>query len=167
MPKSNIFVKTESVLFNRLQSILLKVLRKVYLSLVILDSIPWPQLHQGFKDSWKLCFNLCSLKLVKQRRKCIISFVSLWLWQLYKELAELGLIKWTIFFLNVRKLSELRRLGSSLFHSEIVDRKNEFLKKLCFDLKMGRFCTFFFGYWARLTGTKWKIYSGSWFLNIL
>ena len=72
-----------------------------------------------------------------------------------------------IFFLNVRKLSELRRLGSSLFHSEIVDRKNEFLKKLCFDLKMGRLCSFLFGYGARLTGIKWKVYSESWFLNIL
>ena len=43
-----------------------------------------------------------------------------------------------MFFLNVRKLSELGRLGSNLFHSEIVDGKKEFLKKIYFDLKMGK-----------------------------
>ena len=49
LPKSNVCIKTKSVLLNRLQSILLKVLRRVYLSLVnngqwrkkwVVDSIP-------------------------------------------------------------------------------------------------------------------------------
>ena len=34
LPKSNVFVKTKLILFNRVQSILLNVLRRVYLSLV-------------------------------------------------------------------------------------------------------------------------------------
>ena len=53
-----------------------------------------------------------------------------------------GLMKWRIFFLNIDKLSELQMAGSSLFHSEIVEGKKEFLKKLCFTLKMGMSCTF-------------------------
>ena len=112
MPKSNVCVKTKWVLFNRLQSILLKVLRRVYLALVntgqwrkkwVVASIPWPQSHKGFKDSWKLCLNLCSLKLLKPRRSRVISLIPLALWQLYTELA-VGLINWRIFFLNVRNL---------------------------------------------------------------
>ena len=174
MPKTNACVKTKSVLFNRLQSILLSVLRRVYLSLVnngqwrkkwVVDLIPWPQLGKGFKDSWKLCLNLCSLKRLKPRRSRVISLIPLGLWQVYTELAA-GLKNWRIFFLNVRKLLELQKLGSSLFHSEIVDGEKEFLNKLCFDLKMGRLWTFLVAYGAPLTGIKWKRYPGCWFLYI-
>ena len=133
----------KSVLFNRLHSILLKVLRRVYLSLVnngqwrkkwVVDSIPCSQLHKRFNDSWKLCLNLCSLKWFKPRRSHVISLIPLGLWQLYTGLA-VDLINWRIFILNVRKLPELRRLGSNLFHSEIVDRKNE---KIMFWFKNGK-----------------------------
>ena len=51
-------------------------------------------------------------------------------------------MKWRIFFLNINKLSELRMPWSSLFHSNIVEGKKEFLKKLCLTLKMGMLCTF-------------------------
>ena len=64
-----------------------------------------------------------------------------------------GGVNLRIFFLNVSNFSELRRLGSNLFHSEIADGKKEFLKKLCFDLKMGSLCTFLVVYGARLTGS--------------
>ena len=137
MSKSTVCVKTKLVLFNRLQSILLKVLRTVYLSLVnnrqwrkkwVVDSIPWAQLHRGFKDSWKLCLMLYFLKWLKPRRSRVISLMPLGLWQLYTEFA-VGRINWRIFHLNVRKLSELWRLKSNLFLSEIVDGKKEFLKK--------------------------------------
>ena len=50
-------------------------------------------------------------------------------------------MKLGIFLLNIDKLSELRMPGSSLFHSEIVER-NKDLKKLCFTLKMGIMCNF-------------------------
>ena len=40
---------------------------------------------------------------------------------LLKKLKEYGLLKY-------RKISELQRLGSSLFHEEIVEGKKEFLK---------------------------------------
>ena len=114
---------------KRLQSILLKVMMWVYLSLVnnaekkwVVDSIPWQQLDKGVKNSWKICLNLCSLKWVKPKRSHVISLIVLELWQLYTELAA-GLINWRIFFLNVTKLAELRWLGFNLFHSEIVERK--------------------------------------------
>ena len=114
---------------KRLQSILLKVMMWVYLSLVnnaekkwVVDSIPWQQLDKGVKNSWKLYLNLCSLKWVKPKRSHVISLIVLELWQLYTELAA-GLINWRIFFLNVTKLAELRWLGFNLFHSEIVERK--------------------------------------------
>ena len=63
------------------------------------------------------------------------------IWQLLTELGS-GLMNWRIFFLNIDKLSELQRPGSSLFNSKTVERKKEFLKKLCFTLYMRMLCTF-------------------------
>ena len=80
----------------------------------------WPQLHKGYEDS------------LRQSR--VITLILLRLWQLHTT------NNWIIFFLNVRKLSKLRSLGSNLFHSKTADGKNEFLKKVCFVLKMGRLC---------------------------
>ena len=124
----------------------------------VVDSIPWPQLHKGFNDFWKLCLNMCFLKWLIPRRSRVISV------KLYTELAA-SFTSWRIFFLNVRKLSEFRRLGFNLFHSDIVDRKKGFLRQICFDFKMGRLCTFLVAYGARPTGIKWKRYSGCWFLK--
>ena len=120
---------------------------------------PWPQLHKGFNDFWKLCLNMCFLKWLIPRRSCVISV------KLYTELAA-SFTSWRIFFLNVRKLSEFRRLGFNLFHSDTVDRKKRgFETKNGFDLKMGKLCTFLVAYGARPTGIKWKTYSGCWFLK--
>ena len=132
MPKSTYL---RFILFKKLQLILLKKLRRVYLSLVnngecrkkwVVDSMPWPQLHKGFKVFWTLCLNLFPFKWLKPRRSRVIRFSSyfrikipLGLWQLHTELA-FGLIIWRIYFLNVRKRSELWRVGSYLLHSEIV-----------------------------------------------
>ena len=140
---------------------------RVYLSLVnneqyrkkcVVDSIPWPQLHKGFNDFWKLYLNMCFLKWLIPRRSRVTSV------KLCAELAA-SFTSWRIFFLNVRKLSEFRRLGFNLFHSDIVDRKKGFLRQICFGLKMGRLCTFLVPYGARPTGIKWKRYSECWFLK--
>ena len=163
LSKSNFYVKAKSLLFNRLQSILLKVLRRVYLSSVNNGKRRknglWIQFRdhicvKGFKDSWNLCLNLClnSLRWLKPGRSGLISSILLLLWELYTDLTA-GVVNLRIFFLNVSKFSELRRLGSNLFHSEIADGKKEFLKKLCFDLKMESLCTFLVVYGARLTGS--------------
>ena len=135
---------------------------RVYLSLLnneqwrkkwVVDLIPWPQLHKGFKDPWKLCLNLCSLKWFKPTRSRVISFILLGLWKLYTELA-VSHTNWRISFLKVRKFSELRRLVFNLFHLEIEDLEREFLKQLCFDFKIGRLYTFLVMYGAPLTRIK-------------
>ena len=90
----------------------------------IMTTIAW-----GLIESWKLSLNLCSFKWLKQSRSRVISLILLGLWQLQTELGA-GLMDRRIFFLNVDKFSELRRPGCSLFHSEIVKGKKEFLKKL-------------------------------------
>ena len=48
-------------------------------------------------------------------------------------------------FLKSDKPSAFLRPGSSLFHSIIVDGKNEFLKKLWFALRRGMFSGFSLG----------------------
>ena len=101
----------------------------------VVDSIPWPQLQKAIPRN---CLNLCSLKWLKPRWSRVISLIPLGLWQLYTELA-VGLIKWRIFFLNVRRLSELRRLGSNSFHSAIADGKNFFFEEIMFWFKNEEF----------------------------
>ena len=56
------------------------------------------------------------------------------------------------------KLSALLRPGSNLFHSMIVDGKNEVLKKLWSALRRGIFSTFLVGYNVGLIGIKLKRY---------
>ena len=70
------------------------------------------------------------------------------------------------FFRNIDKLSELRMTGISLFHSEIVEGKKEFLKKLCFTLK--RECWIHFlkyerSAWQELNG---KYVEGAYFAKL-
>ena len=107
--------------------------------------------HSYIKDLRILenCLNLCSVKWLKLRKTHVISLIPFGIWYSYTELAT-DLMNWRIFFLNVRKLSQLLRLGSSLFHSEIVvNGKKEFLEETCFDLKVARLCTFLVVYGVR------------------
>ena len=60
--------------------------------------------------------------------------------------------------LKSNKLSAFLRPQSNLFHSMIVDVKNEFLKKLWFVLRRGTFSAFLVGYNVVLTGIKLKRY---------
>ena len=83
----------------------------------------------------------------------IMAVLTLWD---YKQF-ETGLMNWRIFFVNICDVSELWRPGPSLFHSEIEGKK-EFLKKLCFTLKMEMLCTFLKVSDERLTGIKWKTF---------
>ena len=107
--------------------------------------------HSYIKDLRILenCLNLCSVKWLKLRKTRVISLILFGIWYSYTELAA-DLMNWRIFFLNVRKFSQLLRLGSSLFHSEIVvNGKKEFLEEICFDLKVARLCTFLVVYGVR------------------
>ena len=121
------------------------VLRRVRLSVLhmgqwrrkcAVDSISKPQLQNGFKESWKLCLNLCSRKWLKPSRSLVINLIPLGLWQLKRLLAD-GLINFRILFLKILKLLEFLMLWSSLFHSIIVDGKKQFFKKVCLVLKKG------------------------------
>ena len=63
-----------------------------------------------------------------------------------------------ILVLKSDKLSAFLRPGSNLFHSMIVDGKNEFLKKLWFVLRSGMFSAFLVWYNVGLAGIKIKRY---------
>ena len=134
-PNKRVCVKQESLDSNILESMLFKVLRRVcLLSWNIgqwrrkweVDSILEPQLQSGFKQFWKLYLNLCSRKWLNSSRSRVINLIPLRLQQL-KKLFGLGLINLRILSLKILKFSELRSLGSKLFHSMIDDGKKEFL----------------------------------------
>ena len=69
-------------------------------------------------------------------RSRVISLIPLRLHQL-KKLFGLGLINLRTLFLKIPKLSEFRRLESSLFHSMTVNKKKQFFSKLCLISKKG------------------------------
>ena len=46
-----------------------------------------PQEHNGFTQSAKLCLNLCSLRWLRPRRKCVRSPIPIGLWILCMEFA--------------------------------------------------------------------------------
>ena len=118
--------KEEFVNSNNLQSILCKVLRNVYLSLLNIrqwrrkhkvDSISKPQLQIGFKWCLKMRLNLCSHKWLRPMRNLLISLIPKWLSQFE------GLINFRILFLKTTKLFEFWMVESKLFHSVIVKGK--------------------------------------------
>ena len=74
--------------------------------------------------------------MIRLRRNRVINFSAFELWQLNILFGE-GRIKFRTLFLKVLKLPEFLRSGASLFHSAIVDGKNEFLKNLWRNLKNG------------------------------
>ena len=142
--------KEDLVNSSNFQSILFWVLRRVYRSSLNagqwrrkceVDSMSKPQLQTGFKQSWKLCLNLCSRKWLIPTRNLVISLIPFWLLQL-KTLFEEGLINVMKLFLKPTKLFKFWRVGSKLFHSIIVEGKKKFLKKLCLILKLGMLSTF-------------------------
>ena len=63
-----------------------------------------------------------------------------------------------ILVLKSDKLSAFLKPGYNLFHSMIVNGKNEFLKKLWFVLRRGMFSEFLVGCNVRLTRIKLKRY---------
>ena len=87
-----------------------------------------PQKQIGFKQFRKLCLNLWSRRLLKLNLSVVISFIPIGSWQL-KVLLGVGRINCKIFFLKRVRLSELLIILSRLFHSIIVDGKNDVLKK--------------------------------------
>ena len=108
LPKRKVSIKTGSQRSRRLLSMFSMVLKRVRLSVIsvgqwrrkcAVDSISKPQLQNGFKESWKLCLNLCSRKWLKPSRSLVINLIPLGLWQLKRLLAD-GLISFRILFLK-------------------------------------------------------------------
>ena len=91
------------------------------------DSISKSQLQIGFKQSQKLCLNLCSHKWLRPTSSLVISLILLWLSQSKTLFGEV-LINLRILFMKTTKLFEFWRVGSRLFHSMIVEGKKAFLK---------------------------------------
>ena len=134
LPKRSVLIKTGSQRSRKLLSMFVMVLRRVRLSVIYVgqwgrkcavDSISKPQLQNGFKESWKLCFNFWSRKWLKLSGSLVINLIPLGLLQLKRLLAD-GLINFRIFFLKMLKLLEFLMLWSSFFHWIIVGGKKEF-----------------------------------------
>ena len=93
----------------------------------IVDSISLPHSHKRFKVSLKQCLNLCSWRWLRPRRNSVKSLIPRELW-ISKTLLAQGRMKFRSFFLKLLKLDEFLMLRSRLFHSDIAEGKNEFLK---------------------------------------
>ena len=105
------------------------------------DWIPEPQLQSRFKQFWKLFLNLWSRKWFNSSRSPAINLIPLRLEQLKKRFGFV-LINLSIIFLKIPKFSELRGLGSRLFHSMMrTERKNFF--KSCAWCSKEEYCQHF------------------------
>ena len=94
----------------------------------IIVSVSFSQPHNRFRVSWNQCLNFSSQGWLKHRRNLVRSLVPYGLWIL-KILFAQGRIKFGRFLLKFGRFSEFLIFQSSLFHSDIVEGKNEFLKK--------------------------------------
>ena len=117
LPKRRVFIKTGSERSRRLLSIFSMVLRRVHLSVIyvgqwrrkcLADSISKPQLQNVFKESWKLCLNLCSRNWLKPSRSLAINLIPLGLWQLKRLLADELFSFWILLLKYWNCLSFLR-----------------------------------------------------------
>ena len=90
-------------------------------------SVSLPQSHNGVRVTWKHCLNLQLRRW--PRPSCILvkSLIPYGLWIL-KILIAQGLIKLSRFILKIERLPEFLILPSRLFHSDIVEGNNDFLK---------------------------------------
>ena len=91
------------------------------------DSIFRLQEHYRVIVSWKLCLNLCSLRLLKPTRSLVSSFIP-YMSTTLNTLFGIVLINLSKDFLNILYDSELRISKLNLFHSLIGQGKNELAK---------------------------------------
>ena len=151
LPKRRVLIKTGSQRSRRLLSMFTRVLRRVRLSIIYVgqwrrkcavDSISKPQLQNGFKESWKVCLNLCSRKWLKPSRSLVINLIPLGLWQLKKLLVD-GLINFRILFLKILRLLEFLYVIIRLItFCNCWREETVFFKKICLVLKKGISCIF-------------------------
>ena len=123
------------------------------------DSRSTAQLHSAFDVYWKLCLSLHSLKWLKSSLSLEIRQISLGLWQLQTEF-ENGRINLRKLVLKIEQLSCFLRQRFKLCDSIMVNAKKEFLKKLCYVFRRGRFYLYRAEYNECLTGIKLIRYLG-------
>ena len=148
LPKRRKWVNIESLVFVKEPSILLINCAQEGVPLIskqgavkkkvrICFNIKATRTRWGFRLSWKLCLNLCSREWLRPRRSFVRYLIPLQLWQLNTMFGD-GLINFNKFFLKTLRLAVLRRLGTNLFHSIIVDGK-KFFEKVIFSAKKSNF----------------------------
>ena len=93
----------------------------------VIVSASLPQSHNGFRVSWKQYVNLWSQRWMRIRRTLVRSLIPYGLWILKIILAQ-GRIRFRRFLLKTGTHSEFLTSQSGLFHSDIVEGKNGFLK---------------------------------------
>ena len=93
----------------------------------VMVSLSLPHSHNRFKVPWKQCLNFWSQRWLRPRRNLGRSLIPYVLWML-KKLFTQGHTKFKRFILKFERLPEFLIFQSSLFHSDIVEGKNEFLK---------------------------------------
>ena len=107
LPCNRVYDIEQLVNSSNLQSVLFKVLRKIYRSSLNVgqwnrkwevNSISKPQLHTGYKQSWNFCLSLCSCRWFIPTRSPVIGLITSWLLQLKTLLGE-GLINFRLIFM--------------------------------------------------------------------
>ena len=88
----------------------------------VIVSVSLPQSHNGFWVSWKQCLNLWSRRWLRPSHNLVKSLIPYGL-LILKIIFAQDRIKFSRFFLKIERLPEFL-----MFHSDIVERKNEFLK---------------------------------------
>ena len=165
LPYNRVCNKEDLVNSSNLLSVFFNVLRRVYQSSLSIgqwrrkcevDSISKPQLQIWFKQSWKLCLNLCSCKRFIPLCNHLISRIPLELLQ-SKALLGKGLINFRILFLKSAKLFEFRRVGSNLFHS-IIEEGEKVFEEVVSDFRTGNV--------INISCSIWKVFSGISLKNI-
>ena len=86
----------------------------------VVVSVLLPQSKNGFRVSWKQFLTLRSRRWLKTSRNLVFPY-GLWI---LKILFTQGLIKFSRFFLKIKRLSESLISQSRLFHWDIAEGKN-------------------------------------------
>ena len=94
----------------------------------VIDSTSKLQEHNVFKQSWKLCLNLCLLRWLSPSVSPVRNLIPNGSWILNIEFG-MGLSIFNEEFLKIKKDFVFLKVISSLFHSTIVYGKKEYLNE--------------------------------------
>ena len=136
LPYRNVWINWSSPWDKILSLIFLILFKRVFVGVwklgqwrkkCVIVSVSLAQSHYGFSVSWKQCLNLWLRRWLRPRRNLVSRLIPYGLWILKILFAQVR-IKFSRFFLQIERLLVFLILQSRLFHSDIVEGKNEFLK---------------------------------------